>query len=518
MARTETIAAALIAAELPNQDVAAVVAQLAKRPYPVKMPTATDPEVGAKLAKKNGVCAAVTQAMSQRDAAYLSKAARDQRITVRREVGANPATAQADLEYLFEVALSKQDSELLAATVSALDLAWVVSRCGSIPWRSERAYMPLAERLVESGSIDLCAEAVAKGDKALTEAIGYQLAEKRPEGIDITKLISEAHEDDQWYLVSSLVEHVENFDLEIARLAVAHPGTGSCNIRYGVSVSDEAAELLISSGNDHMHFLAARIFSRVSAETKIKEELIVSLVKSAEPNGLTQLREISMRGYSSETAALVAEVLGREYVQPNCFLGKTSENGEGPAWPVLDRETLLLVLSCGNSTVTAAWLMDNYQQTPRDGEITAAVEVQLAGESRAFTREYSGYHYRSQTLVELTREDIARNLTYELDFLVSFPWADEIVDALGAGFFNRLNSSNISGDPLASYLATRLAKTIGVAPSAWRVAFGLLDEFEGSVADLISMTKSLLAANGESPELLAEETIETGDVEQLALL
>jgi hypothetical protein len=51
----------------------------------------------------------------------------------------------------------------------------------------------------------------------------------------------------------------------------------------------------------------------------------------------------------------------------------------------------------------------------------------------------------------------------------------------------------------ARYFVRRLTEGIGTSPAAWEIAWGLLETFEGSMSDLVAMTRRLVAVTQHSP-------------------
>jgi hypothetical protein len=154
--------------------------------------------------------------------------------------------------------------------------------------------------------------------------------------------------------------------------------------------------------------------------------------------------------------------------------------------PILPSESLIEVLKYGQNQFPQRWLAGQLQQVPRAGEVSMLISTALENEQNAFLPSYYGP-------TAMDKDAIAHNLP--LESYLGHPWSDELVDSLGSAVFNRL--SRVHGPALRDYVVHRVSSIIGIDHNAWEMFLDLVDNYTGSMIDLLTTTRRLLKINGE---------------------
>jgi hypothetical protein len=147
----------------------------------------------------------------------------------------------------------------------------------------------------------------------------------------------------------------------------------------------------------------------------------------------------------------------------------------------LSAPMMVSALRTGGLTSTKRWLFGELSATPTPGQVTELVN----NPGKAFEYEqWVGYNPRGEVS---DRDRAASALSGSFEALAQCAWVDELAEALGASFWKCCEH-----DPgAARYLVRRLTQEFGDNERAWDVALGLLDAFDGSIGQLLTITARL---------------------------
>jgi hypothetical protein len=184
MADNTAALAAMLAAQLPEgfDNAAGVLFTAATAsgytPVPPSLPAS---DVAAALRSSAHIAESAVQAC--RDPEVLSRAARDQRVRLRRLVAANPYTATADLEVLWDKATATADPDLFNAVAKRIPVAktlatWSAARHAYRDGHGDWACVVrcIANRLIDSGSPGAWEEVLCAPDPYPVELAAALLA------------------------------------------------------------------------------------------------------------------------------------------------------------------------------------------------------------------------------------------------------------------------------------------------------------------------------------------------------
>jgi hypothetical protein len=483
---------------LPSTEVAAIVAAKSTRRDGAAMLT-PPPAAAAKHLAKASVAAAITFASSVTDEDYLAKASKDSRITVRRAVADNPCTPEPSRQYLLDWAIHKNDSELADNLGRHVNIDHAIKRCHEVPRDAHQFFNSLTVRIVAANDPSLMGRAVATYWPALCHRLGLSIASERPSNISVTDVIVQARGcTDQKLarqMLTNMLKNADVVDVELAELLTQDPEAVAPLEHFEGVVSDAAAARLLETSDTNIisyvgwSFANSNRASKALGNVPVNEDLLNLFMDKVTQVSSKAMPRINANGLTTETAVRLIRLTEKltQSLDPDRYLGKRDAN---PPLPLLPTESLVTVLGHGKCANAQSWLHGSLQQDPRPGEVALLVKDAIEHSRKTF---YSGYAYygASSSSGTVSQSDIAASLSLE-DFLDK-PWTDELVDCLGPAVFDRLSSD----ERLRDYVVRRVSSIIGISPVAWEMFFGLVENYTGSMIDLLTTTRRLLKINGE---------------------
>jgi len=512
MSRTSQIARHLLGAALPASDISDLVYRHATIQRTMTMPTEPSEEISLRAAKNDGWVVAVSIAQSSSNPVVLTKLSRDSRRQVRRAVAENKATSEEVLRYLFTWAVKNSDVETMTATTRRCDLDWLLAdeQVGAVPGNDGNfPWTTLIARVIETDHhlqryLELSKHG---GDVELAKIVVFEPRH----GLTLESLC------DRWYSSTStskmakLVEaawssRLADATAEMARVLVK---AGSEAVHYNVD-NHYSGHQLISEAIDIL------IDSPVAWHREVVTNGSVLLPRQIDAlldkNGPRELLDNLFAYRKFMTAEQIERVVGQmasrsDVPTGESLLSKDEYYIEGVDVKLCDDDafevhfefklahsveltpaTVMVALRNGSSHLTCQWLTGQLVVTPLPGQFTEL----LAKPGRAFRSSY-GY-WSNPNEKDATLEDIARSLVGDFERMASQPWVDEVVEGLSGGFFSLAERD----EDAAAYLATKLSEGIGTGHDAWELALGLLENFDGSVATLVSTVRRLSKANNKT--------------------
>jgi hypothetical protein len=444
-------------------------------------------------------------ARSSRSPTVLGRYARDPRISVRREVAANPHTDLDTVRYLHEWAHAKEDIITLHAVVSRLPVSEALAalRTTKIP-EHQYPWVALAQATQKTGTADAYRQLVAAGHERVYHYVVAHLFDDGVPGYPIDEFLSSVPEPTALALLADGLRELSYLSVATTRLAIRYAAdlevyqSTTCWIPNVKVVDPVAVPLIVHSDVESLWSALAR--------TPVKPSVIHQLLDKDHFLTTWELVTAEHRPLTSAMAEKAAMTLAREASASNVerFLRRTQVR--------LSTDAVLAVLRVGNLNLTRAWLYGELPVTPRPGEVAALI----AAPGNAF-RPDSRSRFANQTngLEDPPLDTIAGRLG-PLLFGVPDPLRfEELVDALGPHMLDVAERNTA----MAAWLADKASAAFGSDTALWEVFLGYADAWSGTVNDLIQVTFLTLDRQPPPPAPIpiATPSGRTRSVDQLPL-
>ena len=488
MSRSQRMARRLVETQLPNAEVSSILFRTAGSFPATTMPTPVPAAQALSSAKKDGWEVAVTHANSATDPMVLERLAKDSRKQVRRAVACNPHTNDATRQYLLTWAYGKAaDTDIIRVLANSINLEWLLtqdtvdliteSRLG-FDWRVA------ARRIVDADDPKLLERALALHFMPLDMTLACELVNRPVAYFSMTDLINSYQDPaDATKVYCGAWSSAREVTYELTTLAMTTLSESYMSRISGVtSFTPEAIELTLSSDQPTLWAILASCTKDPVVLDRLLDKKARGVAKNLVPGRLNVLSQEQIDRVLGQLRELNVDY------DANSALAKlVSDKDEKPAYEV-SSSAMIELLRHARLDSTQNWLEGRLWHKPAPGDVTAL----LAGPGRSLNDRYG--HTVSYGLNETpSQRQMALALDRAMEQALDKPWTDELVDALGPGFFDASNF----GPKRSAYVVRRLTNGIGITPKAWEMAWGLLDNFEGSLGDLITMTRRLLKVAGE---------------------
>jgi hypothetical protein len=490
MSKSSDVANALLAAKLPNPQVANLVFRNATHLEKRKMSTPLDDALALASAKRDGWQAATLHARSTTSSTLLAKLAKDSRKQVRREVATNPATPRGSQEYLFEWAVKNDDTETFEALAEHIDLEWILEpeQLVGIPRNAQNAWRHLGRRIAATDNPAVVAALQTSNHVQLLTHVVSRVRATPESIISLTELIDSYDEqvsqiDWRQSVADSMAYGNEVFDVELARIVAGFARDHILESLSARSVTPEAFEVLMASprpvawrGAANLPLEPGQIDAVIAKrDSRATLNLLGGNCENCEPRQIdTILLELDSMG---------VRYTGKRYKQ--MITAQAAKlRAVDPDAKLISSDAMIALLSQCDLDSIASWLSGSAIIKPAPGDPAKMF-------AKARVRDMYGYRPGPQNNLS-DGAVAARDLSGYVREFLGHEWTDETIDAFGMGVFFLFHD-----DAFAEYFTERMTAGIGVSTTAWETMFGLLESFNGNLSSLIDVTRRLVHASGE---------------------
>lgn len=445
----------------------------------------TDPvSVGAPLpgpsaaaTYKGDLGRALSAARSTRDEAALTRLSRDPRLTVRRVVASNPHTPLDAQRFLLEWGHTHDDSDVVARVSAYLPAQVSLAALAAHGPLDGHNYAPVVKALRADLTAESYRQAWSIGARPLTGPVLCDVASGRVPGLDIEELLGPdqaATAPARWRLEEALADAVavlthvsptmagllcERFSSSIGKAAAKHR-------EKEASIDDDAAELLLASGEQELWALAAACSPSPAHIDRLIE------------GGDARPRDVLAREFCADRLSLnLAQQSALALVLPvpsnAALVARFFEHAD----PELPTPARLSLLRGGTRRATTVWLKGAGPTRPRPGEAHAVITEPV----RAFCAEQHGYNaVRGQATHPA---EVAQVVVSDAVAAFELPWGDEVLDAFGGELFAYVRSH----PSLAAVVVGRMTAAFGSRLELWDTALGLAPTWDGPLSQLLEL-------------------------------
>lgn len=483
MATQEQIATALISVELPSSSVAGLCLEMAKITNPVVMPTPPD-AISVEKVMGKGWAKVATAVVSGTKEFMGKRLAKHSSVQIRRLL----AERSSDEETLRSLHVwgEKMDSHTFDITMLRLDPEWLVARI-----ETGTTYKPSHLKMIGASIVERRPDLYDRvrsfehGPRTvISETIAPQLAEGRISKWTLADVLAAESSSDRAQIAQSVCfGFTETVDTDLLDTLCSYPETH----RFVESVGFPRASGFTPDAALTLIKIRPHLALQVIA-TNWDDSLYDAFIETGIMEVLQALLEgpkIPSRPPDDVSRAILATrdvVSAGDSYRPVLL----SRNLLSALSYELDTEVLLQYLRHTDEHATWAWLLGQFAQKPRPGEVEALVK----NPGFAFGWE-SNYSTSSPNLrfQSASIESIAIDTTNKISSLVEHEWCDELVDALGSTIFDRLiNSYHTNG---AHYVARRFAKELGDDRDLWRDALAYFPKSTLSIGKSLKTIRRL---------------------------
>jgi hypothetical protein len=462
--------------------------------------------VAIRQAKSGGAPKAEAIAASVRDPEVLDHLARkDTRLGVRRTVAANPATAQATLEFLFGWALKSGD-ECVSPLWSRLPIKAAVSVNRLVPtdgWQHRfNSHPDLPEADLEvlrwvAGCHDMPALASNAAAHAAARGVAVEaLLDPMPAPVAATAV----------QVIAKRCTTV-TFDANLAQRLVAAVAERPTSFLpdLAVQLTEDARMVLVASEIDAL-VCAALVNGEPSAEVRAAAR------ETGGVAALDALCRLAARCADIDPAEAVAlmdaiEAVPQPVHRPYYRMVAVDDAEHLLCNPAIPSEVRVRVLRRFNSHLTERWLYGKDCDPARPGEWAALVAdpgFALSAQRQLDPPDPEAFDREVQSFVaglERSRMDaVGVREAYEATPRQIALWAAR---------------RGYGDDRESAYLAERFSEAFGENPVLWEMALTLSSNWVGNVAELIA---TCFATCGIEPAVATAETTPANEAGQMSLL
>jgi hypothetical protein len=484
MPTQEKIATALLTADLPNEEVAGLLLELADVKTPVRMQTPPSSASVAKVASK-GWAKVATAVLSGTKEFLGSRLVKHNSVQVKRLL-AEFGTDEESLRTLHSWAVAK-DSEALSHLIVRLDPLWLLGTVEGGTKYNSRMLHTIGARAVsaEPGSLDRMVNLDPQTRNIMLTAASVEVAIGHVPNCDLGRLLSlvdtNGQRDITRYLCRAFNQPVSKSMLD---QIVKHPAAWSEVLSIGFpsapSYEESAARMFIAANPDCALFVLSSNWDQSLFEVLLGLDRfdVINAMLSDERVKILTPQELTKALMALPSAAKSQQGYRPDTVNRNLLRLIDHELETGPL--------LAYLRNCDDQT-TWKWLCGEFSQKPRPGEVQALMDDPGFAFGWVTVPVSGSYQYRP-----VKPEDVSTTLAYQFEKIVNQPWCDEMVDACGyKAFEDLLRTYNQVGQ---NYIAKRFTAALGNDVTLWRSTIAQFATSKLSIGKTLSAARRLGAA------------------------